>query len=134
LDADEIDLPCPTVDQIAEINAFLTGERAIRSPQLLESAASQPYHTFGGHDLYPTPFDKAAALIRSLAENQPFVDGNKRTAWIAGRILLRASGIKILATSEEIVALLLQLAAKQVDVDGISTFLLEHAVGDTSLQ
>ena len=99
----------------------------MRSPDLLDSAAHQPYQTFGGDDLYPTPFDKAAALIRSIAENQPFVDGNKRTAWLAGRILLRANGISIKATTEEIVDLMLRLGAKTIGVEDISDFLLEHA-------
>jgi death-on-curing protein len=127
LEPDDIDLPCPTVDQITEINASLVGGRWIRSPELLESAANQPYQTFSGEDLYPTPFDKAAALIRSIAQNQPFVEGNKRTAWLAARVLLLASGIRTKATTEEIVDLMLRLAAKEVGVDEISTFLLEHA-------
>lgn len=105
----------------------MTGERAIRSPELLESAAHQAYQTFDGEDLYATPFDKAAALLRSIAENQPFVNGNKRTAWASARILLRANGIHIRATTDEIVDLMLKLSNKEVGVDEISSFLLDHA-------
>ena len=36
--------------------------------------------TFGGEDLYPDIFHKAAALMESLIKNHPFIDGNKRTA------------------------------------------------------
>ncbi len=48
---------------------------------LVESAAAQPRASFGGMELYPKLADKAAALAFSLVRNQPFADGNKRTAY-----------------------------------------------------
>lgn len=54
-----------------------------RYTDLLESAVSRPFQTFGGEELYPTIFGKAAALFHSLVSNHCFQDGNKRTAVIA---------------------------------------------------
>jgi len=99
----------------------------MRSPELLDSAVHQAYQTYGGQDLYPTPFDKAAALIRSLTSNHPFLDGNKRTAWLAAWVLLRANNIRIMATTEEIVNLMVAVATKKLEVEDISNFLLDHA-------
>jgi len=99
----------------------------MRSPELLDSAVHQAYQTYGGHDLYPTPFDKAAALIRSLTSNHPFLDGNKRTAWLAAWVLLRANNIRIVATTEEIVDLMVAVATRKLEVEDISNFLLDHA-------
>ena len=62
---------------------LVTDERtnsAVRDIKLLESAVNNPFQTFGGEDLYPTVFDKAAQLAYGLAKNHGFVDGNKRVA------------------------------------------------------
>jgi death-on-curing protein len=42
---------------------------------------------------------KAAALMHSLAENQPFLDGNKRIAWICGKVFLQIHGLIMHAAS-----------------------------------
>ena len=59
------------------------GSHGIRDHGLLESAIERPNATFGGEELYPTIFLKAAALLESIVKNHPFVDGNKRTGWLA---------------------------------------------------
>lgn len=59
------------------------GSNGIRDFGLLESAIARPFQTFGGEDLYPTVFEKTAALGESLIINHPFVDGNKRTGALA---------------------------------------------------
>ena len=55
------------------------GSQGIRDEGLMESAIARPYQTFGGEDLYPTEFEKAATIAESIIINHPFVDGNKRT-------------------------------------------------------
>jgi death-on-curing protein len=54
------------------------GSTGIRDVGLLESALARPFQTFNGVDLYPESIEKAAALIESILNNHPFVDGNKR--------------------------------------------------------
>jgi death-on-curing protein len=56
------------------------GAGGIRDWGLLDSAVQRPRGAFGGENLYPDLFAKAAALGHSLVLNHPFVDGNKRTA------------------------------------------------------
>jgi death-on-curing protein len=34
-------------------------------------------------DLYPTPYEKAAAIGESIVKNHPFIDGNKRTGFLS---------------------------------------------------
>ncbi len=53
------------------------GSHGIRDLGLLESAIARPFQTFGG-DLYPTVYEKAAAIAESLIINHPFIEGNKR--------------------------------------------------------
>ena len=62
---------------------------------LLQSAIARPQTSVLGDDAYPTLWDKAAALLHSLARNYAFVDGNKRTAWASAWAFLRLNGIDL---------------------------------------
>lgn len=62
---------------------------------LLQSSAARPQTSAFGDDAYPTLWDKAAALLHSLARNHAFVDGNKRTAWASAWVFLRLNGIDL---------------------------------------
>lgn len=55
------------------------GKEGIRAWDLLESAVNMPRTTFDGNYLHKSIFDKASAYIFHLAQNHPFLDGNKRT-------------------------------------------------------
>lgn len=77
------------------------GTSGIRDIKLLESALSRPFQTFDQKELYPTPVEKAGALIESILNNHPFIDGNKRTGYVLMRLLLLNSGVDISATQDE---------------------------------
>ncbi len=62
---------------------------------LLQSAIARPQTSVLGDDAYPTLWDKSAALLHSLARNDTFVDGNKRTAWASAWAFLRLNGIDL---------------------------------------
>ena len=72
-----------TVEEVAQINADLTGASLLRDPGLLASAVGRPAQTVLGDDAYPDLYTKVAALFESLACNHAFTDGNKRTAVVA---------------------------------------------------
>jgi death-on-curing protein len=78
------------------------GETGMFSLGLLESAVARPRATFDGVDLHPDPFDKAAALMESLAVNHPFMDGNKRVAIAAASLFLLRNGYRVVADSAEL--------------------------------
>jgi len=48
--------------------------------------------TFDQKDLYPSPAEKASALIESLISNHPFLDGNKRIGYVLMRYYLLSNG------------------------------------------
>ncbi len=56
------------------------GVKGILNEGLLHSALEMPKACFNGRDLHRTIYDKTAAYLFHLIQNQPFVDGNKRTA------------------------------------------------------
>lgn len=59
---------------------------------MLHAAVARPFVTFGGAELYPSDFEKAAALFHSLIKSHPFMDGTKRTAFAAALYFLHERG------------------------------------------
>lgn len=68
------------------------GLEGIRDAASLHAAVARPFVTFGEVDLYPTDFDKAAALFHSLIKSHPFLDGTKRTAFASAVYFLHERG------------------------------------------
>ena len=72
------------------------GDAGIRDPGALESALFRPQTGY-----YDDLIDEAAALWESMAQNHPFIDGNKRTAFAVTDVFLKMNGIMITASPEE---------------------------------
>jgi death on curing protein len=71
------------------------GSPGIRDPGLLEAALYRPQTGY-----YADLIEEAAALWESLAQNHPFIDGNKRTAFAATYTFLAINGARITADAE----------------------------------
>lgn len=102
------------------------GSHGIRELALLESAIYRPQTTFGGEQLYPTIFDKVAALMHSLILNPPFVNGNKRTAMVAGIAFLKLNGYLLKVGQDELVEAALNIALKHWDIKTVAKWLEEN--------
>ncbi|MEU2055091.1 type II toxin-antitoxin system death-on-curing family toxin [Streptomyces bungoensis] len=68
------------------------GADEVRDYGLLDSALARPQSSVFGQDAYPDVWQKAAALMESLARNHALVDGNKRIAWYATWVFLHMNG------------------------------------------
>lgn len=99
------------------------GSHGIRDLALFESAIMRPQTTFGGKDLYPSIFEKAAVLMHSLIMNHPFVDGNKRTGTVSALIFLEINRFRIAVDQNELVDVSLEVALKKMNVKGVATWL-----------
>jgi death-on-curing protein len=77
------------------------GSHGVRDEGLLKSALARPLASFGGEDLYPSPEEKAAAILESIVKNHPFIDGNKRTGYVMMRLLLMKFGQDVVASEDE---------------------------------
>ncbi|EFH87239.1 type II toxin-antitoxin system death-on-curing family toxin [Ktedonobacter racemifer] len=86
-------------DLLLEINRLLGYNALIRDINLLESAINAPQQVayYEGVDIVT----QAAILIERIVLNHPFVDGNKRTALIAGSTFLLVNNLKIVYANEE---------------------------------
>ncbi len=99
------------------------GTEGVRDQGLMESAIARPYQTFGGEDLYPTFFEKAAAIVESIIINHPFVDGNKRTGFLAMLAVLEAGNLKITATNDELYNFTIKISTGEIKFEEIVTWL-----------
>jgi len=103
------------------------GSLGLRDRGLLESALERPRNRFH----YDSDADLpalAAALGFGLANNHPFVDGNKRVAFQAMYLFLGLNGFRIEAPEEEVVLLILSLASGQLDEPALAAWLREHTL------
>ncbi|MGQ4616851.1 Fic family protein [Nocardia sp. R7R-8] len=71
------------------------GTPAVRDYGLLDSALARPQSSVFGQDAYPDVWQKAAALMESIARNHGLVDGNKRLAWYASWVFLYINGHRL---------------------------------------
>lgn len=99
------------------------GGTGVRDMGLLESAIARPFQTFGGDDLYPSVFEKAAALAESLIINHPFVDGNKRTGFLAMASLIQEESLILTATQEDAYLLTIDISTGSKAFDEIVDWL-----------
>jgi death-on-curing protein len=90
---------------------------------LLESAVARPQATFDGDDLHPDLFIKAAALLHTLIQNRPFVDGNKRTGALAAILFLELNGYELNAKNKELESFTLKVAVSKISLSEIADWL-----------
>ena len=98
------------------------GASGIRDVGALESALHRPQTGY-----YDTIFHEAAALMESLVQNHPFVDGNKRLAFAVVDVFLRINGYSISADSSAVYDFMIELfEAKAFDMQHLVPWLQAH--------
>ncbi|HUQ64025.1 MAG TPA: type II toxin-antitoxin system death-on-curing family toxin [Acidimicrobiales bacterium] len=91
---------------------------------LLGSAAARPGTSVFGEDAYPDLWSKAAALLQSIVENHPLIDGNKRLGWLATAAFLELNRVAATeASNDDVYDLVIDVAAEDRSVDEIATSL-----------
>ena len=96
-------------EQIAEHG----GAAGVRDIALLEGALARPLN----HAAYGEPdiAEIAALYALGIARNHPFVDGNKRTAYVALELFLETNGLRFAADDADSVLMMLRMAARDID-------------------
>ncbi|EKE13351.1 MAG: hypothetical protein ACD_13C00025G0003 [uncultured bacterium] len=105
------------------------GTPGIRDEGGLKSAVAAPFASFGGEMLHTTVFDQAGALMRSLIQNHPYVDGNKRAGFAMTEWFLfeHGYGLRDGVPDDEIFNFIINVAkGESADVSEISTWLEAH--------
>ncbi len=104
--------------------AVFGGASGISDKGLLESALSRPRNLFG----YGTTdhFELAAAYAHGIVQNHPFVDGNKRAAFVIARVFLGINELAFDPPEEEAVVMVEGLAAGEVSQALFAEWLRKH--------
>ena len=102
------------------------GPSGVRDRELFESALARPQQlaAYGGHELDAPAL--AAAYVFGLARNRPFVDGNKRTAYVVCRTFLVLNGWDMVGELSERYPVFLGLANGSVSEEELTEWLRRH--------
>lgn len=119
-----------SLEQLLEIHAVVIeatgGSLGLHDLGRLQSAIATQTQNVFGEELYPTLLEKSAAIIRSIVADHPFVDGNKRTAMLAGLTLLHINGTLLSLKPKEIEDFVVKVATEQLDVPAIAAWIRLH--------
>ena len=102
------------------------GSEGIRDAGLLSSALARPQNlaAYG----QPSLFELAAAYTAGIIQNHPFVDGNKRTGFLAACIFLDLNGWEFNAPEEMAVIMLVDLAEHKIDENQFTAWLKDNSI------
>ncbi|MCZ7529574.1 MAG: type II toxin-antitoxin system death-on-curing family toxin [Acidimicrobiia bacterium] len=111
-------------DVVGLASRLLGDQPPVRDIGLLGSAVARPQTTVFGDDAYQDLWTKAAALLDSIVNNHPLVDGNKRLGWLATAVFLEINGITIsVARNDDVYDLVVHVATRHSDVEAIASML-----------
>jgi death-on-curing protein len=98
----------------------------VRDRHLLLKAAARPLLILFGEEMFPTLYDKAAALLHSLAAHHLFFDGNKRIATAVTTRFLQMNGLLPIWDGDTIYAFVLEVAQNKIELPQIADWLAAH--------
>ena len=104
------------VDQIERYG----GQVGIRDLGLLQSALAMPRASFGQEWLHRDLHEMAAAYAFHLSQNQPFVDGNKRTGLVCALAFLEINDVSIADPEGRLYQAMMDVASGALDKLGLA--------------
>ena len=121
-----------TLDEVLAIHAHQVsrygGALGIRDRGLLESALAMPQATFGDEILHPSLHEQAAAYLFHIVKNHPFIDGNKRVGLASCLAFLRLNDVRVRASDDDLVDLVLGVASGDRSKADVAVFLHKRTV------
>ena len=102
------------------------GRHGIRDTGLLDSALAIPRATFAGQWLHGSLHEMAAAHLYHLVQGRPFLDGNKRAGLMAMLAFLGLNSLRLDATEDELVEMVLGVAGGRVSKAEVAVFIQRH--------
>ena len=103
------------------------GAVGLRDQGALESAVARPQN-FAAYQAEASIFRLAAAYSYGLTQNHPFIDGNKRIAFVAGATFLILNGWYLDALESEAERMMVALSSKEIDESAFAEWLEQHSI------
>ncbi len=104
------------------------GAHGIRDVGRLESVVATQTQEVFGKELYPTIFQKAAALMKGVVADHAFIDGNKRTGVMLAVIFLERNGVATDIADKALEDFAVSVAVDHLSVDDIAIWLENHTI------
>ena len=116
----------PTLEEVLVLHSLLLarygGESGVRDLGMLDAALHRPRSGY-----YASLSEQAAALLQSLANNDAFIDGNKRVAFATTAIFARLNGFALRAAADDAEAFLIEeVVQARAPLARIATWIEEH--------
>ncbi|WP_291835941.1 type II toxin-antitoxin system death-on-curing family toxin [Brevundimonas sp.] len=102
------------------------GSPGLRDEGLLESALARPLNRWS-YEAVEDIRDLSATYAVGLAKNHPFVDGNKRAAFLGMGLFLELNGWRLTATDDDATATFYALAASQIDEPTLAAWIRDNS-------
>ncbi|TFC03346.1 type II toxin-antitoxin system death-on-curing family toxin [Cryobacterium sp. MDB2-33-2] len=111
----------------------LQSSQPLRSVGALKGAVTRPQSAWSDQLLFPTTVAQAAVLLSSICQAQAFLDGNKRTAWVACDVFLTLNGLHLTQVSDDdVVALMDGISRGTQDVAAVTEWISTHTTTNRS--
>jgi len=104
------------------------GSDGLRDAGALAMCAGRPFAAFGGNEMYPGIFMKAAAVLESIARNHPFVDGNKRTAFMTALYIIENNGYQTFFDQKDIEESIVRFIVEKTPLENIAAWVSDMSV------
>ncbi len=119
-------------EQILHIHEIMLakygGKGGIHFHSALKNCIDLPYAEYYGMVPYPSIWSKADALFHCIVTQHPFTDGNKRTGWVAAKMLLALNRHELSADTAIVEDFIKKVAQGELTVDEIATWLKKHSI------
>ena len=121
-----------TVEQMLMLHGLVLaqtgGSVGVRDIGRLESAVSTQSQEVFGVELYASAYEKAAAMIRGIIADHPFVDANKRTGTLVGLTFLGLHDVHLTASNKQLEDFAVQIAIEHLSVEEIAIWLEANCI------
>lgn len=114
----------------SEIIDAIGGSHGVRDLNLLASLADKAKSGFGGKELYPGLFLKAAVYLEAIARYHVFVDGNKRTAVTVAARFLHVNGYELDATNDNLEKFAVKVVINRLSINDVARWLKKNSKED----
>ena len=101
------------------------GGAGLRDAGLLASALARPEQAW--HYDSPSLYELASLYAHGIARNHPFVDGNKRTAFLTAMVFLERNGLRVTAPPGQAAAFMIALASGELEPAAFALWLADNA-------
>lgn len=120
-----------TLEQVLQLHVIAIrhsgGTEGIRDLGRIESVIAAQRQAVFGEELYVTVYEKAAAIVRGIIADHPFIDGNKRTGMLAALTFLRVNNYSFTAKTGELEDFAVKIATEKLDVKVIAAWFKRHS-------